>query len=102
MFMQSHCHSVKGDLKYQYAVCRSPLYCLMDTDTLDTTGWNFWDDMDGSLDAPECLPVGCSHGRDKNGSRVFKNFTWREWEEAQRREIIAQKLIDEMKAEGLL
>lgn len=102
MFMKTDSHSVKSDQKYQYAYCRSPLYCNMDEATLDISGWNFWDDMDGSLDAPECLPVGSRRSRDLYSSSAIGNFVCREWEEAERLHALTEKLFAEMKAEGLL
>jgi hypothetical protein len=70
----------------------------MDRETLDLSGWSFWDVMDGDISAPECLPTGHRHGSDRNGSRVYKDFVWRlhGTEEHQRREAVAKRLIDEM------
>ena len=97
----SYQDSIRTHPNYQYTYCRSPLYCLMDTDTLDQSGWCFWDAMDGAIDAPECLPTGSSNGSNRHGSCVYKDFVWREFgtEEHRRREALAKELIDEMLAE---
>lgn len=90
--------SIRTHPYYQYTYCRSPLYCLMDRETLDLSGWSFWDVMDGDISAPECLPTGGRNGSNKHGSCVYKDFVWRlhGTEEHQRREAVAKLLIDEM------
>jgi hypothetical protein len=54
-------------------------------------------DLDGSLDAPEFMPVGCRHGSDRHGTRVYKDFVPRGWtlEEERRRRELAERLIKE-------
>lgn len=93
--------SIRTHPYYQYTYCRSPLYCLMDRNTLDESGWSFWDVMDGDISAPECLPTGSRNGSDRNGSCIYKDFVWRlhGTEEHQRREAVAKRLIDELLAE---
>ena len=57
--------------------------------------------MDGDISAPECVPTGHTHGYDKHGSGVYKDFVWRLYgtEEYQRREALAKLLIDQLLAE---
>lgn len=90
--------SIRSHPFYQYQYSRSPLYCLMDRNTLDQSGWCFWDVMDGDISAPECLPTGSRNGSDKHGSCIYKDFVWREYglEEHKRREELAEKLIKEL------
>lgn len=96
--------SLKANPNYQYAYGRTPLYCLIDNNTIGETSCGFWGDMDGDISAPEFVPVGCSHSRDIKGSRVFKNFVPRGWslEEEQQRAKLAKELIDELLDEILL
>lgn len=97
----SYDHSIRSHPFYQYQYSRSPLYCLMDRNTTEITSTGFWLDLDGAIDAPECLPTGSSNGSDKHGRRIYKDFVWREFgtEEHHRREALAKKLIDELLAE---
>jgi hypothetical protein len=92
---------MKSDITRQYAYGRSPLYCLMDRGTTEITSCGFWMDLDGSIDAPEYIHTGCTYSSDKNGPRYFKAFVPRDWslEEEQRRNMLAQQLIDEILAE---
>jgi hypothetical protein len=70
----------------------------MDRNTLDLSGWSVWDVMDGDISAPECVPTGHTHGYDKHGSGVFRDFVWRLYgtEEYWRREAVAKQWIDEL------
>lgn len=73
----------------------------MDKSLLDQAGWTAFDDLAGDISAPECFPIGSTHGSDRNGSRCFKDFAYREYdqEELKSRDELATKLIDELLAE---
>lgn len=64
----------KGDPRFQYAYFRTPLYCEIEERVLDALGWNFFDDLDGDLSAPEALPIGAAT------SPCHGQFAPREWE----------------------
>ena len=95
--VMSYDHSIRVHPGYQYTHGRTPLYCLVDRATTEITSTGCWLDLDGSLDAPECMPIGSTHGSDRHGSCAFKNFVSRGWtpEEAERRNALADKLIAE-------
>lgn len=95
--------SLKANPNYQYAYGRTPLYCLINQTIIDETSCGFWMALEGDISAPEFIPVGCSHSRDINGSRVFKNFVSRGWtlDEEQQRAKLAKELIDELITEIL-
>ena len=97
----SYDDSIRIHPSYQYTYGRSPLYCLVDRETTKITSTGFWMDLDGCLDAPECMPIGSTHGSDRHGSCAFKNFVSRGWtpEESKQRNAYADKLIAELLAE---
>ena len=70
----------------------------MDRDTTDITDCGFWLILDDCIDAPECMPIGSTHGRDQHGSRAFKDFLPRGWtlEEEKYRNELAEQLIKEL------
>ena len=67
--------SVKSCMLLQYAYMRTTLHCNIDEATLDITGWDFFDILDGDISAPEGIPRGGSTSR-QNDIPVIP----REWE----------------------
>lgn len=101
--------SIKADPRYQWAYDHRALYLNMDKGLLNLTGWSFFDDLQGDLDAPECLPIGCTHGRDHRGySRYYLGFVGRTHDTVEHARLMAlsKRLIDqviaELKAEGAI
>lgn len=69
---------------------RSGIFCRMDERVLDKAGWNFFDDLDGDISAPDALPLG---GVKAHGMFGFHtSFVPREHEAHERRLKLLQQL----------
>ena len=81
----------------QWAYGRCPMYCNMDRAVLDLTGWDFWDDLDSCLDAPEFYPVGSLFGK----GEYYRSFVYRGYNvnEHAEKTALTKRLLDRIKAE---
>ena len=75
--------------QYRLMCTNSALYLHLDETWLEIAGYEAFDDVSRSIDAPNAIPSGCVARGDSAGSGLWTMFHPREWEahEAMEREI---------------